>query len=54
MGDSADAKHAPEALRKDVEGFDHAKLKECKSKGEEATPSQARDMTMAGEFNVAT
>ena len=45
MGDSS--KPAPEALRKDVEAFDHSKLKEVEEKA--VTPSQTRDMTMAGK-----
>ncbi len=46
MGDDNN-KAAPEALRKDVEAFDHGKLKEVEEK-KDVTPSQARDMTMAG------
>ncbi len=47
MGDK-DEKAAPEALRKDVESFDHAKLKGVEAK-KDVTDSQARDMTLAGE-----
>ena len=44
---------APEAppadLLKDVESYDHDKMKHVD--GKEKTPSQARDMTIAGKFS---
>ncbi len=45
---SGTSEKAPDELLKDVEKFDHAELKAVEEK--DKTPSQARDMAMAGEL----
>ena len=50
MSESPTSVSAPEKLRKDVEQFDKNKLKDVEEVAK--TPSQTRDMTMAGNVGM--